>query len=298
MNVSAVNEKIKLPKRRHLPWLLEAFVTLIRTKPLGVFGGIVVVIFIITALLAPLLAPHSFDEMVGKRLKAPSSKYLLGTDYIGRDLLSRIIYGARISVLIGFGTIAVGTGGATIIGVFTGYFGGKFDTIVQRFVDSIMAFPWLILVISIVSILGTGRLNLILTMGLLMSAGGSRVVRSAVFAIKENQYIEAAEAMGAGNGRILLMHVLPNVLPPIIVIATASIGGVIIVEASLSYLGLGVPPPNPSWGAMLSGQTMKYFGRAPWLVIFPGLALTLTVFSLNMFGDAVRDVLDPRLRTD
>jgi peptide/nickel transport system permease protein len=298
MNVSVVNEKLKPPKRRHLPWLLEAFVTLIRTKPLGVFGGSVVVIFIITALLAPLLAPHRFDAMVGKRLKGPSSKYLLGTDYIGRDQLSRIIYGARISVFIGFGAILLGTGGATIIGVISGYFGGKLDVIVQRMVDAIMSFPWLILVITIVSILGAGRLTFILAMGLLMSASGSRVVRSAVFAIKGNQYIEAAEAMGAGNGRILLMHVLPNVLPPIIVIATASIGGVIIVEASLSYLGLGVPPPNPSWGAMLSGQTMYYFGRAPWLVVFPGLALFLTVFSLNMFGDAVRDVLDPRLRTD
>jgi peptide/nickel transport system permease protein len=298
MNDTSINEKMKPPKRRHLPWLLEALVTLIRTKPLGVFGGTVVVIFIITALLAPLLAPHKFDNMVGKRLKAPSSKFLLGTDYIGRDQLSRIIYGARISVLIGFGAIMVGTVGATIIGVISGYFGGKLDVVVQRIVDAIMSFPWLILVITIVSILGPGRLNLILAMGLLMSASSSRVVRSAVFAIKGNQYIEAAEAMGAGNGRILLMHVLPNVLPPIIVIATASIGGVIIVEASLSYLGLGVPPPNPSWGAMLSGQTMYYFGRAPWLVVFPGLALFGTVFSLNMFGDAVRDVLDPRLRTD
>jgi peptide/nickel transport system permease protein len=298
MNVSVVNEKMKSPTRRHLPWLLEAFVNLIRTKPLGVFGGIVVVIFILTALLAPLLAPYTFDDMVGKRLKAPSTKYPLGTDYIGRDQLSRIIYGARISVLIGFGAIALGTGGATIIGVFTGYFGGKLDVIIQRIVDGVMAFPWLILVITLVSIMGTGRLNLIFAMGILMTAGGSRVVRSAVFSIKENQYIEAAEAMGAGNGRILLMHVMPNVIAPIIVIGTANIGGVIIVEASLSYLGLGVPPPNPSWGAMLSGQTMYYFGRAWWLVIFPGLALFLTVFSLNMFGDAVRDVLDPRLRTD
>jgi len=298
MNETDVNEKIKLPKRRHMPWLLEALVTLLRTKPLGVFGGTVVVIFIITALLAPLLAPYRFDDMVGKRLKGPSSKYPLGTDYIGRDQLSRIIYGARISVFIGFGAILMGTGGATIIGVICGYFGGKLDVVVQRIVDAIMSFPWLILVITIVSILGPGRLTIILAMGFLMSASGSRVVRSAVFAIKGNQYIEAAEAMGAGNGRILLMHVLPNVLPPIIVIATASIGGVIIVEASLSYLGLGVPPPNPSWGAMLSGQTMYYFGRAPWLAVFPGLALFLTVFSLNMFGDAVRDVLDPRLRTD
>jgi peptide/nickel transport system permease protein len=190
----------------------------------------------------------------------------------------------------------VGTLGATIIGIITGYFGGKLDTIVQRIVDSIMAFPWLILVISIISILGVGTVNLILTIGILMSAGGSRVVRSAVFAIKENQYIEAAEAMGAVNSRILLLHILPNVIAPIIVIATANIGGVIIVEASLSYLGLGVPPPHPSWGAMLSGQTMYYFYRAPWLAIFPGVALSLTVFSLNMFGDAVRDVLDPRLR--
>jgi peptide/nickel transport system permease protein len=298
MSDAVDNEKIKLPRRRHLPWLLEALVTLLRTKPLGIFGGVVVLIFLLTAIFASYIAPYRFDAMVGKRLKAPSSKYLLGTDYIGRDQLSRIIYGARVSVLIAFGAIAVGTGGATIIGVLCGYFGGWLDTIVQRVVDGIMSFPWLILVISIIAIIGTGRLNLILTLGILMSASNSRVVRSAVFAIKENQYVEAAEAMGASNLRILLLHILPNVIAPIIVIATVNIGGVIIVEASLSFLGLGVPPPNPTWGAMLSGQTMYYFQRAPWLAIFPGVALTLTVFSLNMFGDALRDVLDPRLRAD
>jgi peptide/nickel transport system permease protein len=296
MSDQRIKEKKKSPQSRHMPWLLEALVTLIRTKPLGVFGGIVVLILLFTAIFAPLLAPYSFDAPVGKRLTAPCGKFLLGTDYIGRDLLSRIIYGARVSVFIGFGSIAVGTTGATIIGILTGFFGGKLDTIVQRIVDSIMAFPWMVLAISIISIMGAGRLNLIITIGILMSASGSRVVRSAVFAIKENQYIEAAEAMGANNIRTLVLHVLPNVLPPIIVIGTASIGGVIIVEASLSFLGMGVPPPHPSWGAMLSGQTMYYFERAPWLVIFPGLALAMTVFSLNMFGDAVRDVLDPRLR--
>jgi peptide/nickel transport system permease protein len=296
MNVSAVNERIKTPKRRHLPWLLEALVTLLRTKPLGIFGGIIVLLLLFAATFAPLIAPYPYDEMVGRRLKAPCIEYLLGTDYIGRDLLSRVIYGATTSVFIGFGAIAVGTGTATIIGTLSAYFGGKLDTIVQRIVDSIMSFPWLILVITIVSILGPGRMNLILALGFLMSASGSRVVRSAVLAIKENQYIEAVEAMGAGHVRILLLHILPNVIAPIIVIATANIGMIIIVEASLSYLGLGVPPPHPSWGAMLSGATLDFFSQAPWIAIFPGLALFLTVFSLNMFGDAVRDVLDPRLR--
>ena len=297
MSIEATELKNKVSKNKHLPWLLEALATLVRTKPLGLFGGIVVIILLLTATFASFLAPYPFDEMVGKRLLPPSSKFLLGTDYIGRDLLSRIIFGARVSVFIGFGTIAVGTGGATLIGVITGYFGGRLDMVVQRIVDSFMAFPWLILAISVISIFGPGRLTLILTIGILMSAGGSRVVRSAVFAIRENQYIEAAEAMGASTPRTILVHVLPNVIAPIIVIGTANIGGVIIVEASLSYLGLGVPPPDPSWGFMLSGQTMYYFERAPWLVIFPGLALALTVFSLNMFGDAVRDVLDPRLRS-
>ena len=298
MSVPVVDEKSSLPQGRHLPWLLEALVTLIRTKPLGVFSGIVVIILLLTALFAPLLAPYPFDEMVGRRLLKPSGKFLLGTDYIGRDLLSRIIFGARVSVLIGFGTIAVGTTGATIIGVTSGYFGGKFDTIVQRAVDVVMAFPWLILVISIIAIIGVGRLNLILTIGFLMMAGNSRIIRSAVFAIKENQYIEAAEAMGASTSRVILLHVLPNVVAPIIVIATANIGAVIIIEASLSFLGMGVPPPNPTWGSMLSSQSGLYFERAPWLVIFPGVALALTVFSMNMFGDAVRDVLDPRLKAD
>jgi peptide/nickel transport system permease protein len=287
----------KIPaKTRHLPWFLEALVTLLRTKHLGTFGGVVVVILLLTAVFAPYLAPYSYDEMVGRRLLAPSGKFLLGTDYIGRDILSRIIFGARLSVFIGFGAIALGTGGATVIGILTGYFGGKLDTIVQRIVDSIMAFPWLILIISIVSVLGLGITNLILALGLLMAASNSRVVRSTVLSVKESQYIEAAHATGAGHLRILLLHILPNVMAPIIVIATANIGTVIIVEASLSYLGLGVPPPNPSWGGMLSGQTMAYFRRAPWMALFPGAALSLTVFSFNMFGDALRDVLDPRLR--
>jgi peptide/nickel transport system permease protein len=256
----------------------------------------VVLLLLIAAVLAPVIAPYSFEESVGKRLLAPGPKFWLGTDYLGRDLLSRILYGARISVFIGFGAVLVGTGGATVLGILTGYFGGKLDTLVQRLVDSVMSFPWLILVISIVSVLGLGMANLILALGLLMAASNSRVVRSAVLSIKESQFVEAARATGAGHLRILLLHILPNVMAPVIVIATANIGSVIIVEASLSYLGLGVPPPNPSWGGMLAGQTMQYFQRAPWMALFPGLALTLTVFAFNVFGDALRDVLDPRLR--
>lgn len=254
-------------RARRLPWLLDALVNLVRSKPLGLFGGIVVLVLLLTAILASFLAPYNYDDLVGTRLLPPSRDFLMGTDFIGRDLLSRIIYGARITVFVGFGAIALGTGSAAAIGIISGYFGGKLDTVIQRIVDSVMAFPWLILVISIISVLGLGIVNLILSLGILTAASNSRVVRSAVLSIKENQYIEAAHAVGASHGRILL-----------------------------SYLGLGVPPPHPSWGGMLSGQALSFFQRAPWLGIFPGLALSLTVFSFNMFGDALRDVLDPRMR--
>jgi peptide/nickel transport system permease protein len=297
MNVQAVDANEPIPKSQHMPWLLEGLVTLIRTKPLGVFGGSIVILFILTALFAEVLSPYPYHELVGKRLLAPCSEFLLGTDYIGRDLLSRILMGARISVLISFGTVILGTTSATIVGTLSAYFGGKLDVVVQRVVDSIMAFPWFIMVITIISILGQGIINLILTFAFLMTASNSRIVRSAVLAIKENQYIEAAEAMGAGHVRLICLHILPNVIAPIIVIASVNLGRIIITETAMSFLGLGVPPPYPSWGAMLSGDSMRYFDRAAWLVVFPMLALVLTVFSLNMFGDALRDVLDPRLRT-
>ncbi|MEW6188101.1 MAG: ABC transporter permease [Thermodesulfobacteriota bacterium] len=290
-----LQKKLKTEKR-HLSWMLEALVTLMKTKPLGIFGGGVVILLLLTALLAPSLAPYGYDDVVSKRLSAPSARFWMGTDYIGRDILSRIVYGARLSVFIGFGAIAIGTLGAALIGILTGYFGGKLDMLVQRVVDSIMAFPMLILIISVIAIIGLGILNLIFALGLLMAANNSRVIRSAVLSIKESQYIESAHATGAGHIRILFYHILPNVMPPIIVIATVNIGSIILIEASLSFLGLGVPPPNPSWGGMLSGQTMAFFRRAPWLALFPGAALSLTVFAFNMFGDALRDVLDPRLR--
>jgi peptide/nickel transport system permease protein len=295
INKNPLQKKMKAEKR-HLPWILEALVTLMKTKPLGIFGGGVVILLLLTAVFAPLLAPYGYDDVVSKRLSSPSARYWMGTDYIGRDILSRIVYGARLSVFIGFGAIAVGTMGAALIGILTGYFGGKLDMLVQRVVDSIMAFPMLILIISVIAIIGLGILNLIFALGLLMAANNSRVIRSAVLSIKESQYIESAQATGAGHIRILFYHILPNVMPPIIVIATVNIGSIILIEASLSFLGLGVPPPNPSWGGMLSGQTMAFFRRAPWLALFPGAALSLTVFAFNMFGDALRDVLDPRLR--
>ncbi|MFC1886725.1 ABC transporter permease, partial [Thermodesulfobacteriota bacterium] len=182
-------------------------------------------------------------------------------------------------------------------GVLSAYFGGKLDVVIQRIVDTVMAFPWFIMVITIISILGQGIINLIVTFAFLMTFSNSRVVRSAVLAIKGNQYIEAAEAMGASHLRIILLHILPNVVAPIIVIASVNLGRIIITETAMSFLGLGVPPPYPSWGSMLSGDSMRYFDSAAWLVCFPMLALILTVFSLNMFGDALRDVLDPRLRT-
>lgn len=297
MSVQAYDAKMSEQKSRHLPWLLEALVTLVRTKPLGVFGGSLVIVLLLVASFASQLAPYPYDELVGRRLLAPDSKFLLGTDHIGRDLLSRVLMGARISVIIGFGTILLGTTSATIVGTLSAYIGGKFDTIVQRLVDSIMAFPWFIMVITIISVLGQGILNLILTFAFLMTASNSRVVRSAVLAIKQNQYVEAVEALGASHVRIILLHILPNVVAPIIVIASVNIGRIIITETAMSFLGLGVPPPYPSWGSMLSGEAMRYFDRAWWVVAFPMGALCLTVFSMNMFGDALRDVLDPRLRS-
>ncbi len=268
-----------------------------RTKPLGALGGLFVALVIFLAIFAEAVAPYDYNKRnLRQRLKPPSTTHFMGTDSLGRDVFSRIVYGARVSVSVGMGGIGLGTLLATIIGITSGYFGGRFDILFQRVVDAWQAFPWLVILLSIMAIFQPGLLTLILGIGILSAASNSRIIRSATLAIKENQYIEAARAIGAGHFRILLNYILPNVFAPIIIVATIGLGFAILAESALSFLGFGVPPPFPSWGEMLSGTARTYMDRAPWLAIWPGIAISVAVFGFNMLGDALRDILDPRLR--
>jgi peptide/nickel transport system permease protein len=270
---------------------------LVREKPLGAVGGVIVLGLLWCALFAHWIAPYPYDlANVSQRLKPPSAQFYFGTDNLGRDLFSRIVYGARISIIVGFGAVGIGTLLATAIGVLSGYFGGKFDVLMQRLVDAWMAFPFLVVLLSVMAILGPGLLNVILSLGILSAANSSRIIRSATLAARENQYVEAARAVGASHLRIVLHYILPNVMAPIIIIATVSLGFAILAESALSFLGLGVPPPYPSWGDMLSGSGRSYMHKAPWMATWPGVAISLAVFGFNMLGDALRDLLDPRLR--
>ena len=229
-------------------------------------------------------------------MKGPSARYLLGTDHFGRDLLSRLIYGARVSLLVGLATTVLSVVISTLIGGTSGFLGGKFDIIVQRVVDAWIVFPGLLLLLTLMSIAGRGVLQIILVLGISGGIGGSRVVRSAVIGIKENDYFLAARAIGSPTTATLMRHVLPNIMAPVIIIFSITVGGVILSVASLSFLGYGLPIQIPDWGGMLSREGRKYMEMAPRLALFPGLALTITVYCLNMFGDALRDLLDPRLR--
>jgi peptide/nickel transport system permease protein len=270
---------------------------LIKEKPLGAFGGVIVVGLLLCALLAPWIATHPYDQTnVRNRLKSPSSQFYFGTDNLGRDIFSRIVYGARVSVTVGFGAVSIGICLAVFVGVGSGYFGGKTDVLVQRLVDSWMAIPTLLLLLNVMAVLGPGLLNVILALGVVSAARSSRTIRSAALVIKENQFVEAARAVGASHLRIIWRYILPNIMAPIIIIATISLGVAILAESTLSFLGLGVPPPYPSWGEMLSGSGRSYMHKAPWMATWPGVAISLAVFGFNMLGDALRDLLDPRLR--
>ena len=283
------------PKRRSR--LADFFIRLVREKPLGTISGIFILILIFIGIFADVLAPYSYDEVhLPDILKAPSAQYLLGADQLGRDLLSRIIYGARISLTVGLAATALNVVVAVLIGGISGFFGGKLDLAVQRFVDAWMAFPGLLLLLTIMSIVGSGLLQIIVVLGISGGIGGSRVLRGAVIAIKENDHFLAARAIGSPTTATLMRHVLPNIMAPVIIIFSITVGGVIITEASLSFLGFGLPIEVPSWGGMLSREGRKYMEMAPGLALFPGLALTITVYCLNMLGDAMRDLLDPRLR--
>jgi peptide/nickel transport system permease protein len=268
-----------------------------RRKPLGAIGGFIVLVLLIMAIFAPWIAPYSYDETIpGARMKAPGAQYWMGTDNLGRDVYSRVVYGASVSISVGFGAVLLANVLAALIGITSGYFGGAYDICVQRVVDAWQSFPFLVVILSIMAVLGPGLLNLILALGILGAAAGSRVIRGTTISVMQNTYVEAALALGAGHLRIMLRYVLPNVAATIIILATIGLGAFILAESALSFLGFGVPPPYPSWGAMLSGSGRSFMYRAPWMAFWPGAAISLAVFGFNMLGDALRDVLDPRLR--
>ena len=257
----------------------------------------ILLILILVAIFADALAPYGYMEIhLVDRMQGSSARYLLGTDYVGRDLLSRLIHGARLSLTVGLAATTLNGVVAVLIGGISGFLGGKWDLVVQRFVDAWMAFPGLLLLLTIMSIVGRGVFQIIVVLGIAGGIVSSRVVRGAVIDIKENDYFLAAKAIGTPTSQILVRHVLPNIMAPLLIIFSINIGGVIMSEASLSFLGFGLPVDFPSWGGMLSREGRRYMEAAPWLALWPGICLTIVVYSFNMFGDAMRDLLDPRLR--
>jgi peptide/nickel transport system permease protein len=268
-----------------------------RREPLGAFGMLIVLIMAVTGFSAELIAPYSptandFASMT----EAPSWTHWLGTDQFGRDLLSRIIYGARTALIVGLTSAIVGGFAGLVLGVASAYFGGKLDLVFQRIFDVVMAFPLIIMALAVVSIFGTGVHNVIVAITIPLIPRCARVVRSSALAIREIPYVDAARACGYSHARIILRHMVPNVMAPFLIMLTAFVGQAILAEASLSYLGLGVQEPTPAWGLMLQGGAEEYASTAPWIAIFPGLAIALTVFGVSLFGDALRDVLDPKMR--
>lgn len=269
-----------------------------RRYPLGAVGAAIVFLFIFTAAFADVIAPTDPTATNAKySLARPSSLFWLGADFMGRDMYSRIVHGARISLAVGAGAMGLGAVIGISVGLASGYLGGWFDLIVQRLLDIMQALPLLVMAIVMAASLGPSLRNTIIAIAIPLVPTVARVVRSSTLSLREQPFVEAARAVGMGELRIAVRHVLPNTLAPLIVLATAQLGSAILVEASLSFLGLGIPEPHPSWGRMLSESAAEYVRTAPWLVIFPGVAISLTVFGTNLLGDALRDILDPRQRS-
>ena len=268
-----------------------------RRRPLGAAGAVIIVIMALTAMLAGLIAPYDpLTNDYGAMLQAPTRAHLLGTDAFGRDVLSRIIYGSRTALWVGFASSFMGATLGAILGVGSAYFGGKIDLIVQRLMDLLLSFPLIILALVVVAVLGTGTLNVILAITVPMVPRCALVVRSSALALREMPFVEAARALGFGPMRIIVRHMLPNVMAPYLIMLTAFLGQAILLEASLSFLGLGVAEPQAAWGLMLRGAAVDFAERAPWMGIYPGIAISLSVFAFNLLGDSLRDALDPKLR--
>jgi peptide/nickel transport system permease protein len=268
-----------------------------RRRPLGAVGAAIVLLMVLAALLAPVLAPHDpLDTNFIAILKPPSLEYPLGTDAFGRDVLSRLLYGARTALLVGIGAAFLGTTLGALLGAVSAYFGGKVDLVLQRVTDVFLSFPIVVLALAVVAVLGTGVWNVILAITVPTIPQVGRVIRASALSVRAMPYVESARCIGAGHTRILARYILPNVMAPYLIMLTAFLGQAILLEASLSFLGLGVAEPTPAWGLMLRGAGVQFAERAPWLAIAPGLAISLAVFAFNVFGDALRDALDPRLR--
>ncbi len=293
-------ETIESQQPLRVPWYsraLSGVVDFSRRKPLGAIGGALLVILVLIALLSPLISPHDpYDINVDNILSSPNSEHWLGGDSLGRDVLSRLFYGGRISLFVGLVSIAIGISIGSFLGAVSAYFGGKVDLVVQRFVDAFIAFPGIILGLAIMAVLGSSVFNIIIALVLVLAPSAIRTVRSQALAVKEMDYVLAARALGANDLRIIVQHIIPNCMAIFIILFTLNLGYAIIVEATLTFLGVGVPPDVPSWGGMLAEGGIAYLKDAPWLAIAPGIALSLAVFGVNLFGDAMRDVLDPRLR--
>jgi peptide/nickel transport system permease protein len=286
----------KVPRRR------GAAMTFLVTQPLGAASLVFIILLFIAGFFAEFVAPYDPLELdYGAMLAPPSWEHWMGTDAFGRDVFSRIIYGARTALAVGFISSALGSGIGAVIGIVSAYFGGRIDMLIQRFMDVLLSFPIIVLALAVVAVLGKFPvggldLNLIVAIAIPMIPKVARVVRSSALAIREMPYIDAARAGGYSHSRIIFRHIAPNVVAPFLIMFTAFIAQAILLEASLSFLGLGVTEPTAAWGLMLSGTSQEFYSQAPWMIIFPGMAISFAVFAFNMFGDSLRDYLDPRLK--
>ncbi len=275
---------------------LGEFLRQFRRNRIGAVGGMFVIILVIIALLAPYISPYPPNDMqVIKRNKPPSKEHPMGTDRFGRDIMSRVIYGARISLWVGIISVGIGVLGGLILGLLSGYYGGVIDFVIMRIMDILFAFPSILLALVVIAVLGPSLNNTMIAIGITNMPTFTRIARAAILGVKEQDFIQAALALGAKDRRIIWKHVLPNMIAPIIVQASLALSGAIRTEATLSFLGLGIQPPTASWGSMLS-ESRRYMELAPWTAVFPALAIMITVLSFNLFGDGMRDFLDPRLR--
>jgi peptide/nickel transport system permease protein len=299
MTIAAdLGTRIELADERKARTGLSAIGRFTRRNPLGAAGGMVIVVMILVAVFAEFIAPYNPVANAFDRLhQPPSLENWFGTDQFGRDVFSRIVYGARTALLVGFVSAFIGATIGLVLGVGSAYFGGRIDLIFQRILDVFMAFPLIIMALSVIAIFGTGSQNVIIAITIPFIPRCARVVRSSALAIRELPYIDAARANGYSHARIILRHMVPNVMAPFLIMITAFVGQAILLEASLSYLGLGVQEPTPAWGLMLQGGAEEYAESAPWIAIFPGIAISLAVFGFSLFGDAIRDELDPKMRS-